>query len=251
MPKLEIIPVTGLPIIEKGVDVGEIIVKAVKDMGESFIDGDILVIAHSIVSRAEGMSISLKEVVPSAFAQKIAEATGKDSRQVEVILRNCRKIVRMGDGVLICETPHGFVCANAGVDASNSGGTDIVIALPKDPDKSAENIRRKVKELTGVDVAVIISDTFGRPFRKGTINVAIGCSGINPLWDRRGEKDLFGRTLLSKVTCIADELASAAELVMGQADEAIPAAIIRGYIYDRSNLPARVIIRDKNEDLFR
>jgi coenzyme F420-0:L-glutamate ligase/coenzyme F420-1:gamma-L-glutamate ligase len=251
MPKLEIIPVTGLPIIEKGVDVGEIIVKAVKDMDESFIDGDILVIAHSIVSRAEGMSISLKEVVPSAFAQKIAEATGKDPRQVEVILRNCRKIVRMGDGVLICETPHGFVCANAGVDASNSGGTDIVIALPKDPDKSAENIRRKVKELTGVDVAVIISDTFGRPFRKGTINVAIGCSGINPLWDRRGEKDLFGRTLLSKVTCIADELASAAELVMGQADEAIPAAIIRGYIYDRSNLPARVIIRDKNEDLFR
>ncbi len=251
MPKLEIIPVTGLPIIEKGVDVGEIIVKAVKDMGESFIDGDILVIAHSIVSRAEGMSISLKEVVPSAFAQKIAEATGKDPRQVEVILRNCGKIVRMGDGVLICETPHGFVCANAGVDASNSGGTDIVIALPKDPDKSAENIRRKVKELTGVDVAVIISDTFGRPFRKGTINVAIGCSGINPLWDRRGEKDLFGRTLLSKVTCIADELASAAELVMGQADEAIPAAIIRGYKYDRSNLPARVIIRDKNEDLFR
>jgi coenzyme F420-0:L-glutamate ligase/coenzyme F420-1:gamma-L-glutamate ligase len=251
MPKLEIIPVTGLPIIEKGVDVGEIIVKAVKDMGESFIDGDILVIAHSIVSRAEGMSISLKEVVPSAFAQKIAEATGKDPRQVEVILRNCRKIVRMGDGVLICETPHGFVCANAGVDASNSGGTDIVLALPKDPDKSAENIRRKVKELTGVDVAVIISDTFGRPFRKGTINVAIGCSGINPLWDRRGEKDLFGRILLSKVTCIADELASAAELVMGQADEAVPAAIIRGYIYDRSNLPARVIIRDKNEDLFR
>jgi len=251
MPKLEIIPVTGLPIIEKGVDVGEIIVKAVKDMGESFIDGDILVIAHSIVSRAEGMSITLKEVVPSAFAQKIAEATGKDPRQVEVILRNCGKIVRMGDGVLICETPHGFVCANAGVDASNSGGTDIVIALPKDPDKSAENIRRKVKELTGVDVAVIISDTFGRPFRKGTINVAIGCSGINPLWDRRGEKDLFGRTLLSKVTCIADELASAAELVMGQADEAIPAAIIRGYKYDRSNLPARVIIRDKNEDLFR
>ena len=108
-----------------------------------------------------------------------------------------------------------------------------------------------MKELTGVDVAVIISDTFGRPFRKGTINVAIGCSGINPLWDRRGEKDLFGRTLLSKVTCIADELASAAELVMGQADEAIPAAIIRGYIYDRSNLPARVVIRDKNEDLFR
>jgi coenzyme F420-0:L-glutamate ligase/coenzyme F420-1:gamma-L-glutamate ligase len=251
MPKLEIIPVTGLPIIEKGVDVGEIIVKAVKDMGESFIDGDILVIAHSIVSRAEGMSISLKEVVPSAFAQKIAEATGKDPRQVEVILRNCRKIVRMGDEVLICETPHGFVCANAGVDASNSGGTDIVIALPKDPDKSAENIRRKVKELTDVDVAVIISDTFGRPFRKGTINVAIGCSGINPLWDRRGEKDLFGRTLLSKVTCIADELASAAELVMGQADEAIPAAIIRGYKYDRSNLPARVIIRDENEDLFR
>jgi coenzyme F420-0:L-glutamate ligase/coenzyme F420-1:gamma-L-glutamate ligase len=251
MPKLEIIPVSGLPIIEKGVDVGEIIVKAVKDMGESFIDGDILVIAHSIVSRAEGMSISLKEVVPSAFAQNIAEATGKDPRQVEVILRNCRKIVRMGDGVLICETPHGFVCANAGVDASNSGGTDIVIALPKDPDKSAENIRRKVKELTGVDVAVIISDTFGRPFRKGTINVAIGCSGINPLWDRRGEKDLFGRTLLSKVTCIADELASAAELVMGQADEAIPAAIIRGYKYDRSNLPARVIIRDENEDLFR
>jgi len=251
MAKVEIIPITNITIIDKGSDIGEEIAKAVKAMGVDLLEGDIIVIAHSIVSRAEGSFVRLSEVTPSPFAVKIAEVTGKDPRHVEVILQNSRKIVRMEGGLLICETHHGFVCANAGVDASNSGGIDVVLTLPKDPDRSAENIRRRLREIAGVDVAVIISDTFGRPFRKGTINVAIGCSGINPLWDRRGEKDLFGRTLVSKITCIADELASAAELVMGQADEGIPAAIIRGYRYDRSNLPAKVVIRERDEDIFR
>ncbi|MEM3031331.1 MAG: coenzyme F420-0:L-glutamate ligase, partial [Nitrososphaerota archaeon] len=158
--------------------------------------------------------------------------------------------IRVARNVIICETHHGLICANAGVDASNSGGPYHVLTLPVDPDLSAARIRDGLRKLTGADVAVIICDTFGRPFRRGTVNIAIGCSGINPLWDRRGEKDLFGRVLISKVTCVADELASAAELVIGQADEGTPVAIIRGYKYDRREAPAGHIIRPPDENLF-
>ncbi|MEM0442795.1 MAG: coenzyme F420-0:L-glutamate ligase [Candidatus Caldarchaeum sp.] len=251
MNRVEIIPVKGIPVVEEGHSVGEAILGALKRSGERLVDGDVVVVAHSIISRSEGCRVKLSEVKPSELAVKIAERMGKDPRHVEIVLRNSRKVVRMGGGVIVCETEHGFICANAGVDASNSGGPEYVITLPKDPDKSAERIRKEIKRLADVDVAVVVSDTFGRPFRKGAVNVAIGCSGINPLRDRRGEKDLFGRTLVSKVIAIADELASAAELVMGEGDEGVPAAVIRGYAYDRTSVPARAVVRDEAEDLFR
>lgn len=249
--KLEIIPVKNLPLIKQGDKIGELILQALSSQNIEFIDGDVLVVAHSVVSKAEGRVVELSSVTPSHFAFKLAEITEKDPRHIEVILQNSRKLVRVGNGVIICETFHGFVCANAGVDASNSGGPDKVITLPENPDLSAQKIREEIRIQTGKDVAVIISDTFGRPFRKGAVNVAIGCSGINPLLDIRGNKDLYGRTLRSKIICIADEIASAAGLVMGEADEGIPAAIVRGYQYDRTNVPAASIVRDEHEDLFR
>uniref|UniRef100_A0A7C5YB25 Coenzyme F420-0:L-glutamate ligase n=1 Tax=Caldiarchaeum subterraneum TaxID=311458 RepID=A0A7C5YB25_CALS0 len=249
--KLEIIPITGIPLVKEGDNIAELIVVAAKRAGTEIVDGDIVVIAHSIVSKSEGRIVKLVDVQPSRFAGNLAELTGKDPRQIEVVLKNARKIVRIGHGVIICETFHGFVCANAGVDASNSGGEDYLITLPENPDKSANRIREEIKRITGKEVAVIISDSFGRPFRVGSVNVAIGCSGINPLNDIRGYKDLYGRILRSKIVCIADEIASAAGLVMGEADEGIPVAIVRGLSYDRTNIPATAIIRDAKDDLFR
>lgn len=251
MTKIEIFPVNGLPLIKEGDNIAQLVVQALRKAAFEFMEGDVLVLAHSVVSKAEGRCVRLSEVVPSDFAVRVAQLTGKDPRHVEVILRNSKKIVKIGHGVIVCETMHGLVCANAGVDASNSGGAEFVITLPEDPDESARRIREEIEKLTNKDVAVIISDSFGRPFRKGSVNVAIGCSGINPLHDIRGEKDLYGRVLRSKIICIADQIASAAGLVMGEADEGIPAAVVRGYRYDRSNVPASAIIRDENEDLFR
>ncbi|MCS7133306.1 MAG: coenzyme F420-0:L-glutamate ligase [Candidatus Caldarchaeum sp.] len=249
--KIEIIPVTGLPLIEPGDSIAKLIVEKLREQNIDLRDGDILVVAHSIVSKAEGKIFRLDEIQPSDFAVQLGRLTGKDPRHIEVILRNSKKIVRIGHGVIVCETKHGFVCANAGVDASNSGGADVVISLPDDPDESARKIRREIKNLANVDVAVIITDSFGRPFRKGSVNVAVGCSGINPLADLRGDRDLYGRVLRSKVICVADEIASAAGLVMGEADEGIPAAVVRGYSYDRTSVPASAIVRDEHEDLFR
>ncbi|MEM2309664.1 MAG: coenzyme F420-0:L-glutamate ligase, partial [Candidatus Bathyarchaeia archaeon] len=195
--------------------------------------------------------INLDSVSPSEFAKTVAEVLGKDPALVEVILRESRSIVRMGDGHIISETKHGFICANAGVDKSNVPGERNVAPLPKDPDLSARIIRRRIREVSGKDVAVIISDTHGRPLRNGEINVAVGVAGIKPIRDRRGEKDLFGYTLKVKQTAIADELCSAAELVIGQADEGIPVAIIRGYPYERAeDATARDLIRPREKDLF-
>lgn len=248
---VEIIPIKGIPKIKQGDNIAHLLLDATKKMGIEIQDHDIVVIAHSVVSKSEGKIVKLAEVRPSPFAVTLAEVTGKDPRHAEVVLNNAKKIVRIGHGVIVCETFHGFVCANAGVDASNSGGEDYLITLPENPDRSANQIREEIKQMTGKEVAVIISDSFGRPFRKGSVNVAIGCSGINPLNDIRGNKDLYGRTLKSKIVCIADEIASAAGLVMGEADEGIPAAIVRGLPYDPTNLPASVIIRDEKDDLFR
>ncbi len=248
---VEIYGIPGIPIVGVGDDIAEVIVASARKAALSIEEGDIIAVSHTIVSRSEGMQVDLRSVTPSPEAERLARGLGKDPRHVEVILRESRRILRAERGVLICETRHGLICANAGVDASNSGGANFVVALPHDPDQSAAKIRDGIKRLTGKNVAVIICDTFGRPFRRGTVNVAIGCSGINPLWDRRGEKDLFGRTLISKITCVADELASAAELVMGQADEGLPVAIIRGYKYDPTDVPARDIIRSQDENLFK
>lgn len=251
MHVIKIIPITRLPLIKYGDDLGHLICEAAAKQGTPIQDGDIIVVTHVIVSRAEGNVIDLNEVLPSEFAKTIAKEFGKDPRLVEIVLRESKSIIRMGNGHLITETKHGFICANAGVDKSNVPGERKVALLPRDPDLSARIIRQRIKEISGKDVAVIISDTHGRPLRNGEINVAIGVAGIKPIRDRRGERDLFGYTLRVKQTAIADELSSAAELVIGQASEGIPVAIIRGYIYEKAeNVTAKDLIRPREKDLF-
>lgn len=247
-PKVEIIGLKGLPIVELGDDLARMIVEAAERQGTPLRNDDIIIVSHTIVARAEGCIVDLKTVKPSEFALRIARETDKDPRQVEVILRSSKRIVRMSQGVIICETEHGFICANAGVDISNVSGGDMVVTLPADPDQSARKIREGLRK--EVEVAVLISDTHGRPLRNGTINVAIGASGLDPLWDRRGETDLHGRVLRSKVTAVGDELCSAAELVIGQASEAIPVSIVRGYRFKKGDLSAKCLIRDRSQDLF-
>jgi coenzyme F420-0:L-glutamate ligase/coenzyme F420-1:gamma-L-glutamate ligase len=251
MNKIEVLPVTGLPIIREGDDLALLICKSVKKQGTPIQEGDIIVITHVVVSRSEGAITDLKKVVPSEFAKMVAKETNKDPRLLEIILRNSIRIVRMQYGKLITETKHGLICANSGVDQSNVPGNAIVALLPKDANISAQRIRKKIQQITGKNVAIIISDTHGRPLRHGEINIAIGTSGFEPLRDRRGEKDLFGYTIKVKRTAIADELASAAELVIGQTNEAIPAAIIRGYAYPKSEKSnATKLARPPEEDLF-
>ena len=251
MQIIRIIPVTGMPIIKEGDDLGLLICEAAAKQGTPIEDGDIIVVTHVVVSRAEGNVVNLKDVVPSEFAKTISKEFNRDPALVEVVLRESKSIVRMGNGHIIAETKHGFICANAGVDRSNVPGEGNVALLPRDPDLSAREIRSRIKEATGKDVAVIVSDTHGRPLRSGEINVAIGVAGIKPIRDRRGENDLFGYTLRVKQTAIADELSSAAELVIGQADEGIPVAIIRGYKYERcEDATARDLIRSREKDLF-
>ncbi|MEM2888020.1 MAG: coenzyme F420-0:L-glutamate ligase [Candidatus Bathyarchaeia archaeon] len=234
MHKIEIIPITGLPIIKEGDDLGELISEAARKQGTPIQEGDIVVITHVVVSRAEGNVINLDDVTPSLFAMTIAKEMNKDPALIEVVLQESNSIVRMGNGHIITETKHGLICANAGVDRSNIPGERMVSPLPKDPDFSARRIRQRMKEVTGKEVAVLISDTHGRALRRGQINVAIGIAGIKPIRDRRGETDLFGYTLRVKQTAVADELCSAAELVIGQANEGIPVAIIRGYSYQKT-----------------
>ena len=248
---VQTIGIRGLPIIKPGDNLASLICDAAQKQNTQIQNGDIIVVTHVVVSRAEGNLVDLNKVTPSEFAKNIAEQYGKDPALVEVVLRESKAIKRMGDGKLITETKQGFVCANSGVDASNVPGERNVALLPEDSDRSADEIKREIKRLSGCDVAVIVSDTHGRPLREGEINVAIGVAGINPIRDRRGEKDLFGYVLRVKRTAIADELASAAELVIGQADEGIPAAIIRGYDYPKSeNAKATDLIRPKEKDLF-
>ncbi len=249
--RVEIIGVEGLPIIKRGDDVAKLICEATQSQGNPIEDGDIIVITHVFVSRAEGSIVDLEQIVPSEFAKIVAKELVKDPALVEVVLRESKGIVRMGEGKLITETKQGFICANSGVDRSNVSRRGMIVLLPENPDRSARRIRRKIKMITNKNVAIIISDTHGRPLRDGEINVAIGLSGISPIRDRRGEKDLFGYILRIKRTAIADELCSAAELVIGQADEGRPVAIIRGYPYSQSeDGTARALIRPKREDLF-
>lgn len=251
MNVVQIIGVEGLPIIKAGDNLAELICRASERQGTPIQNGDIIVVTHVIVSRAEGRVVNLDEVTPSLFAKTVAELYEKDPAMVEIVLREAKSIRRMADGKIITETKHGFVCANSGVDKSNVPGERFVALLPEDPDASAAKIRREIKRLTGCDVAVIISDTHGRPLREGEINVAVGVSGLKPLRDRRGEKDLFGYILRVKQTAVADELCSAAELVIGQADEGVPVAIIRGYKYTKSeNARATELIRSREKDLF-
>ena len=252
MNTIKITAVENLPLITKGANIAELIYNAAKKQNTPIQEKDVIIITHVAVSKAEGNIVNLDEVSPSERAKEIAQQTDKEPELVEVILRETKEIVRLGPNSLITETKNGIVCANAGVDRSNVEGERNVVLLPKNSDASAQSIRQKIKRLTGCDVAVIVSDTHGRPLRMGEINVAIGVAGIKPIRDRRGEKDLFGYVLRIKQTAVADELASAAELVIGQANEGIPVAIIRGYKYQTAEgASAKELARPKKVDLFR
>ena len=247
---ISIIPVRGIPDIGKGDALGKLIVDRLERQGEGFQNGDILVVSQKIVSKAEGMTLSLSKIAPSKFARRIAEDNGKDPRQVEIVLRESRKIIRMRGGHLITETKHGFICANAGVDQSNVGSRDSVTLLPRDSDASADLIRKSIHLSTGKNVPVVITDTFGRAWRMGQVNFAIGLSGMKPIHDYRGTRDMYRRKLQVTEIAIADELACAAELVMNKADR-VPAAIIRGYKAPKGHGRVRDLIRPEEFDLFR
>ena len=252
MDTVEIMAVENLPLITEGDDLAKLICNASEKQNTPICEEDVVVITHVAVSKAEGNIVNLDQVLPTERAKEIAQKTNKEPALVEVILSETKEIVRMRRKSLITETKNGIVCANAGVDRSNVEGERNIVLLPKDPNASAQKIRQEIRRLTGCDVAVIVSDTHGRPFRRGEINVAIGVAGIKPIRDRRGEKDLFGYVLRIKQTAVADELASAAELVIGQANEGIPVAIIRGYKYQvTENASAKELTRPKEKDLFR
>jgi coenzyme F420-0:L-glutamate ligase/coenzyme F420-1:gamma-L-glutamate ligase len=242
--------IEGIPEIKPGDPLGAFIVEAARNQGIPFQADDVLVVTQKIVSKAEGRIVDLATVTPSPFASQWAEAWQRDPRHVEVVLRESRRIVRMDHGVIICETRHGFVCANAGVDASNVPGNDRLVLLPLDPDASARGIRDDVKRLAGADVAVIVSDTFGRPWRTGYTEVAIGCAGMLPILDYVGQADAQGRELRATWICIADELATAAELVTGKVNQ-VPATLIRGYPYPRGEGAATDMVRQIATDMFR
>ncbi len=249
-PTIEIIPITGVGEILEGESVPDAILQACKKIGVSIQNRDVLVVTHKIVSKAEGRVLNLDDVVPSKFAVKAGRHIQKDPRQVEVIFSEARRLVKMVRGLIIAETTHGFVCANAGIDQSNVDKGKVVL-LPKQPDRSAQKLRALIKRHTGKEVAVIISDTFGRPWREGQVDVAIGLAGIEPFSDYRGRTDQYGYELRATVICTADEIASAAELCMNKLDR-VPAAIVRGYKYvQNNNVSSRVLARKPSRDLFR
>ncbi|MCU0491044.1 MAG: coenzyme F420-0:L-glutamate ligase [Chloroflexaceae bacterium] len=247
--ELRILPVRGIGEVHPGDDLATVILAALAQHGRQLQTGDVLVVTQKIVSKAEGRLVNPEEVEPSAFARQIAAQGRKPAGYQELVLRESRRIVKMANGVLITETHHGLICANAGVDESNIGG-HMVALLPEDPDRSAAQLRAQLRERAGVEVAVIISDTFGRPWREGQVNIAIGVAGIDPLTDYAGIDDPYGYTMQASAIAIGDELASAAELVMGKID-AVPVAIVRGFRYTPAESSAKRLIRDPRFDLFR
>jgi coenzyme F420-0:L-glutamate ligase/coenzyme F420-1:gamma-L-glutamate ligase len=248
-PRYEVIGIEGIPEVRPGDDVARLIVEAAARQGTPLATGDLLVIGQKIVSKAEGRLLRLAEVEPSPVARSLASGLGRDPRLVEVILCESRRVVRMDQGVLITETHHGWVCANAGVDQSNVDA-DCVALLPEDPDRSARELRAAVRARAGADAFVIVADTFGRPWREGLTNVAIGLAGFAPIKSYLGERDPAGRPLQATILALADELAGAAEPVMGKLDR-IPAAIVRGLGLTPSDEGSKPLLRDPARDLFR
>jgi coenzyme F420-0:L-glutamate ligase / coenzyme F420-1:gamma-L-glutamate ligase len=248
-----VIPVPGLPMIRPGDDLAALLGDAIDAARVGVKAGDVLAVCQKVVSKAEGAVVRLDDVVASPFAQHLAAQTeaGKDARAVEVILRESKRIVRMDRGHVICETSHGWVCANAGVDESNGIADGIVTLLPDDADASAERLRAHLADRFGVPLAVVITDTFGRPWRDGLVEVAIGCAGMEPLLDLRGRADLQGRTLHHTVVALADEIAAASGLVM-EKDSRVAAAIVRGIRYTPGSTgAAAALVRRAEFDLFR
>ena len=251
---LQLIAVPGIPLVKPGDDLVGLIVAGMAGAGLVLQDHDVVVIAQKIVSKAEGRFVDLATVIPSPRAEALAREVQKDARLVELILSESRRVVRSGKDVLIVEHRLGFVMANAGVDQSNvaePGDQQLVLMLPQDPDGSAARLQNEFGRRSGCEVGIVINDSFGRPWRLGTVGVAIGCAGLPALLDLRGHPDLFGRSLQVTVVAYADEIAAAASLLMGQADEARPVVIVRGLPRHDRRLPASSLIRPTEEDLFR
>jgi coenzyme F420-0:L-glutamate ligase/coenzyme F420-1:gamma-L-glutamate ligase len=247
---LQVIPVRVSGNVRSGDDLGTIILAAAKQNNLEILDGDILVVAHKIVSKAEGRIVRLIDVNPSQKAKKMAKEHDKDPRIMELILNESVQILRAQNGIIVSETKHGLVCANAGVDQSNVQG-NAALLLPADPDKSARLLIEAIKERGGKEIAAVITDTFGRPFREGQTNIAIGVAGINPIKSYIGSRDMYGRKLRVSEIAIADEIASAAELVMGKS-EGVPVAIVRGYRFEKAaESSAKSLQRAREQDLFR
>ena len=254
-PEVRAIGIPGMPEIKEGDDIPSLIWKAAASENIAIQDRDILVVTQKILSKAEGRVVRLGDIQPSPAAIQLSQEHHRDPRHTEIILQESKRIVRMDRGNIISETRHGFNCANAGVDASNVPEKCTVALLPLDPDASAERIRKGIKERSGKDVAVIISDTFGRPWREGAVNVAIGVAGMDPLQDYRGTKDAYGQLMRTTVIAVADELAATAELVTGKVG-GVPVALIKGYAYEPLWAPgsqrgASALIRPPERDLFR
>ena len=248
--KVELFAIEGMPDIAPGDDLAELVTLGIRKLGERLERGDILVVTQKIVSKAEGRLIRLAEVTPSPFAAQWGAAFGTDPRVVELVLRESRRIVRMDRGVLIVETHQGLVCANAGVDLSNVAGGEVATLLPVDPDASARRIRAGLHAIAGVEVPVIISDTFGRPWREGLVNVAIGVAGLRPLRSYVGSRDSQGFPLQATIEALADELGAAAGLVSSKLNRT-PAVLVRGTLHETGEGSARDLLRAPDRDMFR
>ncbi len=247
---LHFFPLEEIPAIRPGDDLAQLLVDALERARIGVKAGDLLVVCQKAISKAEGSVVSLRDVVPSPAAERVAAELGKDPRVVEVILGQTRRVVRMDQGHLIVETVHGFVCANAGVDESNSLDEQTVILLPRDPDASAARLRNELLDRFNLDLPILITDTFGRPWREGLVEVAIGLAGFRPLLDFRGRRDLAKRELQHTIVAVADELAAAAGLLM-EKDRGIPAVLVRGYGFPAGVGCAGDLLRDPKKDLFR
>lgn len=249
MNRVEIIGVEGLGEVHAGDSVGQLIAAACAGKGFKLFDNDIVVIAQKIVSKAEGRVLRLDKISPSERAKELGRELDKDPSLVEVILSESRRVIRKGGRALIVETHHGFICANAGVDCSNVGVGQAAL-LPQDPDLSARKIRSEIQQSSGAAPAVIISDSFGRPWRLGTVDVAVGIAGMKAVKDERGSKDPYGYELKAAVAATADEVAAAAELAMGKKD-GVPVVIVRGYKIEKGEGSVKELLRPESEDLFR
>ncbi|MCH2311326.1 MAG: coenzyme F420-0:L-glutamate ligase [SAR202 cluster bacterium] len=250
---IEIIGIHGIPEVKPGDDIAELITRYADEQNYLIQDYDIFVIAQKVVSKSEGQFVYLSDVKPSSFSTVFGEKSGKDPRLIETVIKDSRQIIKLDydRGILITETHHGFICANSGVDLSNVSGNEVALRLPENPDESAIKLASKIKRISGIkNISVIISDTFGRPWREGQINFSIGSSGIQPTIDYRGKKDDFNKVMNVTEVAVIDELAGAAELVMRKTTR-IPVVVIRGFKYKDTNLGTYSLFRNKHTDMFR
>ncbi|MBE0684174.1 MAG: coenzyme F420-0:L-glutamate ligase [Anaerolineales bacterium] len=253
---LTITPLINIPLIRRDDNLADIVLKSLRETGLELRDNDILVFAQKIVSKAEGRSVNLATISPSPRAIELAEKSEKDPRIVELMLQESREVLRVRAGTIIVEHNLGFICANAGIDHSNVAGAgnpseEWVLLLPKDADRSCELIRKEIESTTKINIGVVIIDSHGRAWRNGTVGVAIGMAGVPAVLDKRGDKDLFGYTLRVTVIGVADELAAAASLVMGQASEGLPVVHVRGFPYPLQEGSLKDLLRPREQDLFR